>query len=59
LITDRTIALVFAAIVVAIELGVIAGIRKRYLDVSLRSSLIQVVFGGILIVGVGLWLGGL
>jgi len=37
----------------------IAAIRKRYLDVSLRSSLIQVVFGGILIVGVGLWLGGL
>jgi hypothetical protein len=43
----------------AVELGVIAAIRKRYLDVSLRSSLIQVVFGGILIVGVGLWLGGL
>ena len=59
LIPDRTIALVFAAIVVAIELGAIAAIRKRYLDVSLRSSLIQVVFGGILIVGVGLWLGGL
>ncbi|HKS51483.1 MAG TPA: hypothetical protein VJS67_06400 [Pseudonocardiaceae bacterium] len=59
LIPDRTVALVFAAIVVAIELGVIAAIRKRYLDVSLRTSLIQVVFGGILIVGVGLWLGGL
>src|SRR6185437_3818769 len=59
LIPDRTIALVFAAIVVAVELGMIAAIRKRYLDVSLRSSLIQVVFGGILIVGVGLWLGGL
>ncbi|MDQ3826092.1 MAG: hypothetical protein M3325_10285 [Actinomycetota bacterium] len=59
LIPDRTIALVFAAIVVAVELGAIAAIRKRYLDVSLRSSLIQVVFGGILIVGVGLWLGGL
>jgi hypothetical protein len=58
LISDRTIALVLAAIVVAIELGAIAGIRKRFLDVSLRSSLIQVVFGGILIVGVGLWLGG-
>lgn len=59
LIPDRATALVFAAIVVAIELGVIAAIRKRYLDVSLRCSLIQVVFGGILIVGVGLWLGGL
>jgi erythrin-vacuolar iron transport family protein len=59
LISDRAIALVFAAIVVAIELTVIALIRKRYLEVSLRCSLIQVVFGGILIVGVGLWLGGL
>jgi hypothetical protein len=59
LIPDRAVALVFAAIVVAIELVAIAAIRKRYLDVSLRSSLIQVIFGGILIVGVGLWLGGL
>ncbi len=59
LISDRAIALVFAAIVVAIELTVIALIRQRYLEVSLRCSLIQVVFGGVLIVGVGLWLGGL
>ncbi|MGH3510842.1 MAG: hypothetical protein ACRDQI_02315 [Pseudonocardiaceae bacterium] len=59
LISDRTTALVCAAVVVAIELAVIALIRKRYLEVSLRCSLIQVVFGGVLIVGVGLWLGGL
>jgi VIT1/CCC1 family predicted Fe2+/Mn2+ transporter len=59
LISDQAIALVFAAIVVAIELAVIALIRKRYLEVSLRCSLIQVVFGGVLIVSVGLWLGGL
>ncbi len=59
LISDRTTALVFAAIVVALELAVIALVRKRYLEVSLRCSLIQVVFGGVLIVGVGLWLGGL
>jgi hypothetical protein len=59
LIPDRTIALVFAAIVVAIELAAIALIRKRYLEVSLRTSLIQVVLGGVLIVGVGVWLGGL
>lgn len=58
LISDRAIALVFAAIVVALELAVIALIRKRYLEVSLRCSLIQVVFGGVLIVGVGIWLGG-
>jgi erythrin-vacuolar iron transport family protein len=59
LISDRAIALATAAIVVATELAVIALIRKRYLEISLRSSLIQVVFGGVLIVGVGLWLGGL
>jgi len=59
LISDRTTALGCAAVVVAIELAVIALIRKRYLEVSLRCSLIQVVFGGVLIVGVGLWLGGL
>jgi erythrin-vacuolar iron transport family protein len=59
LIPDRTIALVLAAIVVAIELATIALVRKRYLEVSLRTSLIQVVLGGVLIVGVGLWLGGL
>ncbi|MGH3717345.1 MAG: hypothetical protein ACRDRI_00595 [Pseudonocardiaceae bacterium] len=58
LISDRAVALAFAAVVVAIELAVIALIRKRYLEVSLRCSLIQVVFGGVLIVGVGLWLGG-
>ena len=59
LISDRAVALMFAAIVVAIELMVIALIRKRYLEVSLRSSLVQIIFGGMLIVGVGLWLGGL
>ncbi len=58
LISDRAMALALAAIVVAVELTVIALIRKRYLEVSLRCSLIQVVLGGVLIVGVGLWLGG-
>jgi hypothetical protein len=59
LISDRASALACAAVVVAIELAAIALIRKRYLEVSLRCSLIQVVLGGVLIVGVGLWLGGL
>ena len=59
LISSQTVALALAATVVAIELVVIALIRKRYLNVSLRCSLIQVVLGGALIVGVGVWLGGL
>lgn len=59
LLSDKPAALALAGVVVAVELAVIALIRKRYLAVSLRCSLIQVVLGGVLIVGVGLWLGGL
>jgi VIT1/CCC1 family predicted Fe2+/Mn2+ transporter len=50
-------ALVVAAVVVACELAAIALIRKRYLAVTLRSSLLQVAVGGALIVAVGLVLG--
>jgi len=57
LISNRNTALLVAGIVVAIELSVIAVIRKRFLNVSLRSSLIQVTLGGAMIVGVGLALG--
>ena len=51
-------ALVVAVIVVACELTTIAIIRKRYLAVTLRSSVLQVAIGGALIVAVGLLLGG-
>lgn len=51
-------ALVVAAVVVAFELAAIALIRRRYLAVTLRASLLQVAVGGILIVGVGVLLGG-
>jgi erythrin-vacuolar iron transport family protein len=50
-------ALVVAAFVVAIELIVISLIRKRFLAVSLRTSLVQVALGGALIVAVGVVLG--
>jgi hypothetical protein len=50
-------ALVVAGVVVAIELVVIALIRRRFLEVSLRSSLIQVTLGGALVVAVGVTLG--
>jgi VIT1/CCC1 family predicted Fe2+/Mn2+ transporter len=50
-------ALVVAGIVVAIELTVISLIRRRYLDVSLRVSLVQVALGGALIVAAGVLLG--
>ncbi len=50
-------ALVVAGIVVALELITISLIRKRYLDVSLRTSLVQVALGGALIVAAGVGLG--
>jgi len=50
-------ALVVAGVVVAIELIVISLIRKRYLQVPLRLSLLQVALGGALIVAAGVLLG--
>ena len=57
LIGDRYVALIVAGIVVAVELVTIALIRRRYLRVSLRGSLLQVALGGVLIVLVGIALG--
>ncbi|MEA2444176.1 MAG: erythrin-vacuolar iron transport family protein [Thermoleophilales bacterium] len=50
-------ALVVAGIVVAVELAAISLIRKRFLNVSLRTSLLQVALAGVLIVAVGVLLG--
>jgi erythrin-vacuolar iron transport family protein len=50
-------ALIVAGIVVAIELVAISLIRKRFLAVSLRTSLLQVALGGALIVAAGVGLG--
>lgn len=50
-------ALVVAGVVVAFELIAISVIRKRFLAVSLRTSLVQVALGGALIVAVGVLLG--
>jgi hypothetical protein len=50
-------ALVVAGIVVAAELITISLIRKRFLAVPLRLSLLQVALGGVLIVAAGVLLG--
>ena len=50
-------ALVVAGIVVACELTAISLIRKRFLAVPLRLSLVQVALGGALIVAAGVLLG--
>src|SRR6476620_9319883 len=57
LISDTTKALTVAYVVVSCELLVIAWVRKRYLKVSLRSSLLQVTLGGVLVSAVGIPVG--
>jgi erythrin-vacuolar iron transport family protein len=54
---DVNTALVVAGIVVGCELTAISLIRKRFLDVPLRISLLQVALGGALIVAAGVLLG--
>jgi erythrin-vacuolar iron transport family protein len=44
-----------AIAIVAVELGVIAWIRKRYMDTRLLSAIFQVVVGGVLVFLAG-WL---
>ena len=50
-------ALLVAGIVVAIELFAIAWVRKRFLDVSMRSSLLVVTVGGAIAVAIGVGVG--
>jgi len=50
-------AFIAAVIVVALELGIIAWIRKRYMDTPLLSAAFQVVVGGALVFAVGIWIG--
>jgi hypothetical protein len=57
LIPNVNTALLLAGIVVALELTTISLIRKRFLGVSLRVSLLQVALGGAMIVAVGVALG--
>jgi erythrin-vacuolar iron transport family protein len=57
LISDVHKALVVAGIVVAIELFAIAWIRNRFLDVSLRSSLLVVTVGGLIVLAIGIGIG--
>ena len=57
LISDLSTALSVAYVVVAVELTVIAWVRKRFLRVSMRRSLIQITLGGVVIALVGVLLG--
>jgi VIT1/CCC1 family predicted Fe2+/Mn2+ transporter len=57
LISDVDMALKVAYVVVAVELVVIALVRKRFLRVSLHRSLIQVTAGGAVVAFVGFAIG--
>ncbi len=57
LIPDVKTATWIAVTVVLIELGVIAWIRRRYMDTPWSSAAIQVVLGGVLVFLVGILIG--
>src|SRR3954471_6058264 len=57
LINDVHTALAIAYVVVAVELVVIAVVRKRYMRVKLAGSLVQVTLSGILVAFVGFAVG--
>ena len=56
-ISDLHTALAVASVTVACELVAIAWVRKRFLDVSLRSSLVQVTMGGVIVAVTGALIG--
>jgi erythrin-vacuolar iron transport family protein len=57
LIHDFWTATTIAVIVVMIELGVIAWIRRRYMDTPWTSAIFQIVLGGILVFFAGILIG--
>lgn len=50
-------ALLVAGVVVAVELFAIAWVRNRFLQVSLRSSLLVVTVGGAIVLAIGVAIG--
>lgn len=57
LLPDFFVALWVAVAVVAVELGSIAWIRKRYMDTPLLQAIFQVVLGGVLVFIAGILIG--
>jgi erythrin-vacuolar iron transport family protein len=57
LISNFFYAMTIAVVIVAIELGVIAWIRHRYMDTPLLSAAFQVIVGGTLVFIVGILIG--
>jgi len=57
LISDTQTALKVAYVVVAMELIAIAWVRRRFLQVPLHRSLVQVTMGGFIVAGLGALIG--
>ncbi|MDD3021243.1 MAG: ferritin family protein [Alphaproteobacteria bacterium] len=57
LITDFWTATIVAAIVVALELVAISWIRWKYMDTPMVSAMVQVIFGGALVLIAGILIG--
>lgn len=57
LISNVNKALLVAGLVVAFELFAIAWVRKRFLEVSMRSSLLVVTVGGAIVLAIGVGIG--
>jgi rubrerythrin len=57
LIRDVHTATWIAVAVVMVELGIIAWVRRKYMDTPWSSAIIQVVLGGLLVFGVGILIG--
>lgn len=57
LIRDVKTATWIAVAVVMVELGMIAWVRRRFMDTPWSSAVIQVVLGGLLVFGVGILIG--
>jgi VIT1/CCC1 family predicted Fe2+/Mn2+ transporter len=57
LIHDFHLAMVVAALVVVVELGVITWVRHRYMDTPTLSAALQVGLGGVLVFLTGVLIG--
>ena len=57
LISDFYTATAVAAVVVAIELAAISWIRWKYMDTPIVSAMVQVLFGGALVLATGILIG--
>ena len=58
LITDFYTATVLAILIVFFELWLIAWIQNKYMKISFSKAIFQVVFGGSLVLGAGILIGG-